>query len=304
MVEREYSVPEGILYYTEKDGEVEILRFHGPAGSVSIPECMEGKPVTSLAKKAFLSKKNLRSVRLPATLRLVGDWAFAYCSALKDVSLECPEVSFGKSVFMECPALEQIRIPLEQGMQKEQGIQNGISHLLAAAVTGMESAYLLDPAAAGQPEWLQKWDARLETILNAPDREGYSKQVLCGEEDYGSTNLESYLSGRRKAKVRLALLRLLYPVGLDGELARRLQDYLRSMAKGCETEETWQVIRKEHGDHREYYELYVRIGCLTPENLVATIADVGEDFPEMKAYFLSAGNSAPGSGALFDELEL
>lgn len=334
MREWEFQIPGGSLYYGRKGRAVEITRYNGLAGHVEIPAALpwEGKvpeilgetaagtpsqtsetsvllPVKGIAKKAFLSKKYLRSVTVPASVEEVGDWAFAYCDALREVSFGERDVRFGKAVFMECPSLRAIHFP-EGAPEGRLGdgagemAAAGIDALLAAAVTQMESPYLLDGREAGSGEWLEKWDARMLTILRAADSEGYSKQILCGEEDYESTDLETYLSGSRKKKVRLLLLRLLYPERLRPDHAQELKEYLLTHTKGREREETWQVVRTECGDRREFYELFASLGCLTKENAPAVIAETGENHPEMKAYFLKYQANHFGESDFFAGLEL
>ena len=308
----EYQLPEGKLEYVEREQEIEVTGYHGLAGAVSVPQELPlfddaahsenamGK-VTSIAKKAFLSKKYLRSVTIPASVENVGDWAFAYCNALREVSFEGRDVQFGKDVFKECAALRCVRFAAEDfkpgslaiqgqaegiGARTEQELREGIGGLTAAAVTQMDAAYLLDAKEAGSKEWLGKWDARMLTILHAADDEGYSKQILCGEEDYESADLETYLINSRKKKVRLLLLRLYWPMGLDSAVRDQLKEYLLTHSKGCKTDETWQVIRDECGDRREFYELFARLGCLSRENAPLVIAETREDCPEMKAFFL------------------
>ena len=141
-------------------------------------------------------------------------------------------IRFGKNVFLECGCLTGIS-------QRECGENERFQpELLAAAVRDMdaycnpsepffaqESLFpnlrhrisLQDGGydklgclsvkscdiSVGSREWLSKWDARLAALPGAPDQEGYSRQVLCGEEDYGSTDLAAYISERRKGKVRL-----------------------------------------------------------------------------------------------------
>ena len=372
MRELEFQLPEGSLYYGRKGRAVEITRYNGLAGHVEIPAELPWEPrdleisggtsggtpdqtieesgllpVKSIAKKAFLSKKYLRSVTVPDTVEEVGDWAFAYCDALREVHFGGRDVRFGKAVFMECPSLQVIRFPertqsgaagaAEDAAGKPEGVTGveegateglegaagarenvtavreapakqpgteGISALLAAAVTQMESQYLLDGREAGSGEWLEKWDARMLTILRAADSEGYSRQILCGEEDYESTDLETYLSNSRKKKVRLLLLRLLYPAGLRTDHAGELKGYLLTHTKGCEHEETWQVVRTECGDRREIYELFAKLGCLTKENAPAVIAEIGEEYPEMKAFFLRYQSEHFGADDFFGGLEL
>jgi len=308
MQETEYQLPEGSLYYKKQGRGIEITRYNGLAGRIVIPDDLpwsgedktkdgadgEMLPVKSIARKAFLSKKNLRSIVIPPSVEEVGDWAFAYCSALKSVEILSRETVFGRSVFLECAKLRELRIP----EAPEAG------SLLAAAVTQMESDYLLDLREAGTREWLEKWDARMLAILYAPDSEGYSRQILCGEEDYESADLETYLSRSRKKKVRLLLLRLLYPMELRSERRQELREYLLNHTKGRDTEETWEVVRTEYGDRREIYELFAKLGCLTKENAPDVIAQIGEEHPEMKAYFLKYQADHFGEKDFFADLEL
>lgn len=305
MQEKELKLAGAGLYYeteTKQNKEfVRITRFQGLSSQVEVPERIEGLPVTAVDRKAFLSKKNLRHILLPDTVEEIGDWAFAYCDHLVEVTLPHQEIRFGKAVFMECKALQRISAR-EQILTAAGPAFPG--ELLAAAVTSMDAAYLLDMEAAGTEEWLGKWDARLGSVLQAPDQEGFSKQILCGEEDYGSTDLAAYMSGRRKEKVRLSFLRLLFDQGLSSRLRRELEEYLRAHTKGKECEETWQVILQEHGSDREYYRLFAAISCVTEENLNDILTDIGEEYPEMKAYFLRYREEAIGPADFFAELEL
>lgn len=294
MQERELKIPGGSLSYVVNGNGAEITGYQGMGSEVTIPEQLGSIPVTSIGKKAFLSKKHLRRLALPKTVEQIGDWAFACCSGLERVSLAGRSVRFGKAVFLDCESLQQIvgedgRIPGE---------------LLAAAVRAMDAYYLLDLTEAGSAEWFQKWDARLSSVLHADDLEGYSKQVLCGEEDYGSTDMDAYTSGRRKYKVRLALLRCLFSRELTEGFRLELEDYLRAHTKGNVSQETWQVVLEEHGNHREYYRLFAELGCLNKENLDGILSDIGETYPEMKAFFLRYGEENWGERNFLSDLEL
>ena len=371
----EYSFPEGSFQYGKlgQDG-IELVQYQGLAGHVEIPEALPWKelvkgtepehageemgdatdsfhdslhdsfrdclPVRALAKKVFLSKKYLRSVVVPASVESVGDWAFAYCDSLREVTFLGREVMFGKDVFKECPNLRCVRFlnaADEAGYRGSNGTGNsgtgssgtnsggtgsggtgsvgvesgrrdqthdGIGALLAAAVTQMDASYLLAAREAGSPEWLGKWDARMLAILRAADDEGYAKQILCGEEDYESADYETFLRNSRKRKVRLLLLRLLWPMGLAPAAEEECKAYLLSHTLGCATEETWAVIRDEYGNRREFYELFATLGCLTRENAPDVIAETRQDCPEMKAYFLRYQAEHFGTTGFFDDMEL
>lgn len=305
MQEKEWKLADASLYYgtetIQNKESIRITRFQGLASQVEVPEQIEGLPVTAVDRKAFLSKKNLRRIWLPDTLEEIGDWAFAYCDHLTEIVIPRRRVSFGKAVFMECRELKRISAT---GQQHEESAPTFPAELTAAAVTAMDAAYLLDMEAAGTEEWLGKWDARLSSVLHVSDQEGFSRQVLCGEEDYGSTDLMAYMSGRRKEKVRLCFLRLLFAQGLSAPLRQELEDYLRAHTKGQSDEEAWQVILQEHGSDREYYRLFASIGCVTEDNLNGILTDIGGEYPEMKAYFLHCREETNDARDFFAGLEL
>lgn len=336
MQEFQYQCAEGSFTYIRQGRGLTIIGYQGLAGHVKIPgelpwekagedACVpaefigkqeadakgEGEmlPVTGIGKKVFLSKKFLRSVLVPACVEEIGDWAFAYCDSLREVHFGGRDMHFGKDVFLQCPRLQGLyfaedRAETEDGEGHEMTHMQGVAALLAAAVTQMGSPYLLDAAEAGSAKWLEKWDARMLAILHSPDDEGYSKQILCGEEDYESADLETYLANSRKKKVRLLLLRLLYPMGLSKAQEKDLKSYLLEHTKGGESEETWQVIRDECGDRRELYELFAGLGCFTGENAAAIIAETSQEYPEMRAYFLKYQADHFTEGDFFGSLEL
>lgn len=304
MSERKIELQGSCLYYeiagTGGDLSVCVTRFAGSAGEVMIPEQIDGITVTEIGHKAFLGCKTLRRVTLPYTVCKVGDWAFAHCVRLAELRWNGPKqerpICFGRAAFLGCGNLRLL--------YAKDSLESTAA-LLAAAVTRMNADYLLDFDTAGSVEWFAKWDARMRTILFTPDSDGFFRQMVCGEEDVGNTDQTAYESAQRCAKVRLLLLRLLYSDGLDRNLRTEAEKYLRRQ------DETWQVILHEHAEDPAWYRLFAELGCITPENFDAIIADIGEDHPEMKAWFLrrrmdGAGCQTNGQPAadFFDGLEL
>ncbi len=299
MSERQFDTENGTISYKIEKEKALITGFGGFAASLWLPPRIEGCPVAAVDRKAFLSQKTLSRLWLPDCLEEVGDWAFAHCGSLREVSFPRREVRFGRAVFKDCKSLERIVVREtdpwestsaadtgEKAPAAENGAKSPCANLLAAAVTMLDAPYLLELQAAGSSEWLEQWDIRLLSILRAADSDGYISQSVYGEEDYIGTDLEEFTSERRKVKVRLSFLRLLHPQGLSPALKNELERYLRSLTKGQLTEETWQVIRQEHDSHREYYSLFAQLGCITADNFQGILADMGEDSPEMKAFFL------------------
>lgn len=278
------------------DGEkAEITGYEGRDTRIEVPPQIKGCPVSSVARKAFLGRKDLYAATLPQSLEEVGDWAFAGCAGLTEIVFPKKEIRFGRAVFKNCGKLKRIAVR-ECGQEEPE--------LLAAAVTLMDAYYLLDPQTAGSPEWLEKWDRKLSSVLRTSDQEGYISHSVYGEEDYIGMDLEEYISERRKEKVRLAFLRLLHPRALAPALREELENLLRRFTGGCGEGETWQVLLGEHGDEREYYRLFAELACINEENFTGLLGDMGENYPEMKAFFLKFWEEGHTAEDFFQGLEL
>ncbi len=305
-----WETPEGVFGYRisgNKDGSGEpwiaVTDYRGMHSEVHVPGKIEGIPVKELSKKTFLSRKSLKKVVLPESLEEIGDWAFAYCSGLENVWLPKKKIKLGSRIFMECPKVGKVyayELEPEKRVEKE---AEQTASLLAAAAALLDAEYLLDVQEAGTDSWLEKWDARMKTMMEAEDDEGYTKMILCGEEDYGCS-LEEFVKNKRKGKVRLAMLRLLNPAGLAAGNRMLWEQYLRDHTKGCASEETWEVLRKEHGYEEEYFNLFAQIGGIGRENFDALLLDMKGDYAEMKAFFINYKEKQMGCGDFFDSLSL
>ncbi len=282
METRELDTERGSLQFEIVSGTAVVTGYSGRDAALVIPTAVDGYPVVWIGKKAFLSCKTLQKISLPESLAGIGDWAFAYCAGLEIVILPYSSLEVGQGVFKECTALSQIRDCHDAG-------ENGdVSYLLAATVGMLDAFYLFDPGNAGTGNWLAGFDARVATQMALADNDGFSKMLLCGEEDCGSrdTDVGYYMEQKRRGKVRLAMLRLFHDYGLGETLREELVGYLRNHVKGCESEETWRVILEEHGDERQYYELLTDLGGVNGENFPAMMEDMGERHAEMKAYLM------------------
>ena len=302
MKEYEHNTGDCSLKYRIEPEGVCITGWQGRGWLAQVPGQIEDCPVTAIDRKAFLSRKNLREIQLPAGIRSIGDWAFAYCDNLERITIPigCPHI--GRALFLDCGRLDCVTGICNDGDNGAWSLETG--RLLAASLTQLEAYYLLEPVAVGSPEWLKKWDARLETVMRTGDQEGYSKQVLCGEEDYGSTDLGAFLQAKRKKKVRRAMLRLLCDEGLSGGMRDYLKEYLLAHTKGCESEESWLVVLEEGEVHPEYAQLFLQLGCANQENIGAMIRQMQEDQPQLRAAFLRYRQEQPDCEDFFAGLSL
>lgn len=285
MKTRELSTGRGLLQYESTGDHIKITGYRGRESELAIPGEIENLPVTVIGKKAFLSNKTIRRITLPDRLEQIEDWAFAHCAKLEQVEMPYSRMEVGQGVFKECHSLRQI---VDKFQAEQEKSREDISYLLAATIVKLDAFYLFDLESVGEESWIRRWDERALTLMKADDAEGFSKMLLCGEEDYGSreNDLGYYMEQQRRAKVRLAILRLMHDYLLAQPVRDKLTDYLLAHTKGKESEETWRVVLEEHGDERAYYQFLIDCGCVTEENFKDIIEDMGGEHTEMKAFLM------------------
>lgn len=300
MREKSLETENGSFFFQEYPDRIVITGTADAARRLVIPEQIAGRPVRGIYKKAFFNRSDLCAVSLPAALLEIGGWAFAHCVNLERVELAGRKVQMDKDPFLGCMRLKEICLPAGE-TSRDAG---QVAPLLAAAAVRMEDPHLFSIAEAGEREWLDKWDARMLVILREPDESGFEKNVLTGEEDYASTDFERFVREKRKAKARLAYLRLLNPCGLSQDIRRELETFLQTHTKGCASEESWQVLWQEHGEEPPYYELFAALGCVTRQNLDGLLRDLQKEHPEMKAYLMRYQAETLGYSDYFSSLSL
>ena len=84
----------------------------------------------------------------------------------------------------------------------------------------------------------------------------------------------------------------------------KLQNYLKEHTKGCDSEETWLVLKEEHGEDMAYIHLFLELGCLYLDNYDAALKDLGEEHPQMKAIFMRYKDETLGGSDFFESLSL
>lgn len=304
---KQYKLEEECFSYINI-GEKELLRiisYQGNQTQIAVPDVIEGNFVAEIGKKTFLGKKLLKKVTIPKSVVKIEDWAFANCNQLEEVVLENENIIFGKGVFQGCKSLKKM-IVLKEHMQFSKEEEEQIGALLAATVNLLDTPHLFRPDMAGEREWLSQWDARMLNFIRKDDHSGFTVVVLCGEEDYGSeeNSLSYFLKQKRKAKVRLAFLRLKNSMGITEETKEKLTAYLKAHTKGCETEETWEVVLEEHGNEKEYYEILMECDCITSDNFDGFLEDLQHNYPEMKAFLMKYKEETLGYGDFFGSLAL
>ena len=94
-------------------GDVTVTGIWGTEKNVTVPETLEGLPVTSIS---WVRNSYLETLVLPSTLQTIENYAFGdrgslpYCPNLKSVTIPDGVVSIGYAAFAQCP-LTSITLP-------------------------------------------------------------------------------------------------------------------------------------------------------------------------------------------------
>ena len=91
--------------YTTTNGTITITGYTGSGGAVTIPDKINGLPVTSITVEAFVSCTNMTSVTIGDTITSIGASAFASCNSLSWVTVGTNVTSIGDWAFFNCSRL-------------------------------------------------------------------------------------------------------------------------------------------------------------------------------------------------------
>lgn len=307
---KEYKILEteyGKLKYGIENDYVKIIEYSGKDLTVEIPEFLDGKRVTKICKKAFLSQKYIKTIILPDSIEYIEDYAFARCRKLESLILTYKKYKLGQDILKDSNSLNYIT-----NLKDIDNSENDIAYLLAKTLNELNAFFLFDLENAGSDDWFKHLDSTINLRLDKDDMEDFSKMILCGEEEVvcgeDGTIEDSdpihYKSNRVKEKIRIAFLRLLHDYKINKELKKRLINYLLDHIKGCETDETWQVVLNEHGDDKRYYDFLLEIGGINPNNFDDIMLDMGNRYTEIKSYLLKINDENKSKSELFSDFEL
>ena len=107
------AIVNGITWsYQVSNGKAEIYGISSSAsGKLTIPEKLDGYPVTSIGISAFYGRDRLTSVTIPKGVTSIGDQAFFNCTSLTSVTIPEGVKTIGTSAFAACWRLTSVTIP-------------------------------------------------------------------------------------------------------------------------------------------------------------------------------------------------
>ena len=242
-------------------------RYSGEEKCIDLSKEVEGRKLTCIGAKAFLSCKSMEQLKLPDTLEEVEDWAFAHAKNLKELWIPAKSLVFGKKVFLGCESLERICFTDRQTSGRYEGIPyflGSVARFFPEDLAGALLDRLQEAGAAdGQWQWLKEYDRALTALINRPDEEGFEPAFIgwFDVEDVDDQR-QNYVRKRREDKIFLVFQRLGRGGALSEEAGDCLQRYLR------EQEEILVGLFRNREIYREditYYKIWKRAGGLTAQ---------------------------------------
>jgi len=97
-------------FHYEGETEVTITWYQGSGTSVVVPAYIGGKPVRTIAERAFFQNTTIKSVTVPNTVTALGSSVFTYCTSLESVSLSDNVTVISDYAFDGCTKLATISI--------------------------------------------------------------------------------------------------------------------------------------------------------------------------------------------------
>lgn len=248
------------LYEHKKDRKgheyIEITGYEGAIRHVAIPEQIGQIPVRSIGKNAFAGREDVVSVRLPASIEILGRYAFYNCRNLRKMSLYDGVEDYYDGVIKQCESLSEITLHQKNAscsVMKELLADNDRRLRFTIEPMGLRltfPAYVYD--------FVEDVEARVlhHKIEGSgyPYRECVTRKgvdLLAYDRLFSNVVSDDY-----EAAVAIALDRLLYPVELENVAKERYEQYLEHNSSA--------VLEKLIGDGAQAEVQYLCDACLIP----------------------------------------
>lgn len=95
------------------DTNIKIIEYTGTEDVVTIPETVEGKPVTVIGEEAFYEKSKMTEIHLPSGIETIEKGAFYRCYSLTSVTIPATVMQIGSGAFFRCGSLQNITVDTE-----------------------------------------------------------------------------------------------------------------------------------------------------------------------------------------------
>ena len=97
-------------YYGEKGYKLVRLKTQ-TINNYEIPAYYNGEPVIAIAGRVFADHREINSITLPDTIKVLEDYALDDCTMLKQITINSGVVKIGNEAFRHCSLLSEIELP-------------------------------------------------------------------------------------------------------------------------------------------------------------------------------------------------
>lgn len=115
---KDYKKWNDLFTYKEKDdGTIQIFsvydtdKNYNALTELDVPDTIDGKEVNEIADSCFREMSYVETIKLPDTIKIIGENAFYECTKLKNINIPKNLEKIGKNAFYGCELLTSIDIP-------------------------------------------------------------------------------------------------------------------------------------------------------------------------------------------------
>lgn len=113
LVSGQLTAPQASFTFQKAEGENGYIlsAYKGNLAEIEIPAMYEGEPVVEIGPRVFAGEKDIVSLKLPNTLKIIGAYAFFDCIKLEEVIFPDGMETIGDYAFLNCSALQTVVAP-------------------------------------------------------------------------------------------------------------------------------------------------------------------------------------------------
>ena len=243
-----------MFWQETKEHTARLLRVYGSMPTLTLPECIEGLPLTEIGDHCFATTSRLipepftenascralcgdymEEIILPDSVTAIGRLAFYNCRNLRSLSVGGALVSVGGDVFMNAGKLHSLCI------RSSAGVRTAARQMLAQLTHAVEVSFLWEGRTEAKllfPEYIESYDEIAPAHIFGRNIEGEGfrarQSFVDGRLDfaaYDSIFAQACVDEHEQTLGQMAEDRLLYPYELSQSAEKQYQEYVRAHAK-------------------------------------------------------------------------